>query len=86
MSTCNQLDLELQGSWPTTPKNFPGTGVVVMPLSNNGNPQHRKLYSGRFSMSGDAICDSAFVTPPAQWTGEAAPRSKWTGQVWEITT
>ena len=28
MSTCNnQLDLEQLGSWPTTPKNFPGTGI-----------------------------------------------------------
>ena len=27
MSTCNQLDLESLGSWPTMPKNFPGTRV-----------------------------------------------------------
>ena len=26
MSTCNRLDLESPGSWPTMPKNFPGTG------------------------------------------------------------
>ena len=25
MSTCNRLDLESQGSWPTLPENFPGT-------------------------------------------------------------
>ena len=27
MSTCNRLDLESLGSWPTMPKNFPGTDV-----------------------------------------------------------
>ena len=27
MSTCNRLDLESLGSWPTMPKNFPGTVV-----------------------------------------------------------
>ena len=25
MSTCNRLDLESLGSWPTMPKNFPGS-------------------------------------------------------------
>ena len=27
MSTRNRLDLESLGSWPTMPKNFPGTGL-----------------------------------------------------------
>ena len=28
MSTCNQLDLESLGSWPTMPKNFTGIALV----------------------------------------------------------
>ena len=31
MSTCNRLDLELLGSWPTMPKNLPGTGLAHLP-------------------------------------------------------
>ena len=32
MSTCNRLDLESLGSWPTMPKNFPGTSVDTTKL------------------------------------------------------
>jgi hypothetical protein len=32
MSTCNRLDLESLGSWPTMPKNFPGTETRVFNL------------------------------------------------------
>ena len=28
MSTCNRLNLESVGSWPTLPKNLPGTGII----------------------------------------------------------
>ena len=34
MSTCNQLDLESLGSWPTMPKNFSGTRVEAMIKDN----------------------------------------------------
>ena len=30
MLTCNQLDLESRGSWPTMPKNFPGIGHGIL--------------------------------------------------------
>jgi hypothetical protein len=35
MSTCNQVDLESLGpwdSWPTMPKDFPGTGAELLNL------------------------------------------------------
>ena len=37
MSTCNRLDLESLGSWPTMPKNFPGIGYVVMDRKGRGD-------------------------------------------------
>ena len=37
MSTCNQLDLESLGSWPTMPKNFLGIGGHF-PLHTKSQP------------------------------------------------
>ena len=37
MSTCNWLDLKSLGSWPTMPKNFLGTGAVIISASKKKN-------------------------------------------------
>ena len=49
MSTCNRLDLESLGSWPTMPKNFPGTAEDCCPQKEEENIS----YVGRMHISCD---------------------------------